>query len=90
MFIRWWLLYIKNHYRLIAVDLSREKELDADSKAIQQIEFIGKLENPDNAIFVNESMFLLTILENQRNKIKIFSRKYNIIITDGKLSRSES
>ena len=26
--------YIKNHYRLIAVDLSREKELDADPKAI--------------------------------------------------------
>ena len=29
--------YIKIHYRLIAVDLSREKELDADPKAIQQI-----------------------------------------------------
>ena len=26
--------YIKNHYRLIAVDLSRQKELDADPKAI--------------------------------------------------------
>ena len=35
--------YIKNHYRLIAVDLSRQKELDADPKAIQQIEFIGQL-----------------------------------------------
>ena len=33
--------YIKNHYRLIAVDLSRQKELDADPKAIQQIEFVG-------------------------------------------------
>ena len=32
--------YIKNHYRLIAVDLSRQKELD-DSKPIQQIEFFG-------------------------------------------------
>ena len=33
--------YIKNHYRLIAVevDLSRQKGLDADSKAVQQIEF---------------------------------------------------
>ena len=29
--------YVKNHYRLIAVDLSRQKELDADPKAIQQI-----------------------------------------------------
>ena len=26
--------YIKNHYRIITVDLSRQKELDADSKAI--------------------------------------------------------
>ena len=26
--------YIKNYYRLIAVDLSRQKELDADSKAL--------------------------------------------------------
>ena len=26
--------YIKNHYRLIAVDLRTEKELDADPKAI--------------------------------------------------------
>ena len=27
--------YIKNNYRLIAVDLSRQKELDNDPKAIQ-------------------------------------------------------
>ena len=27
--------YIRNHYRLMAVDLSRQKELDADAKAIQ-------------------------------------------------------
>ena len=27
--------YIKNHYKLIAVYLSRQKELDADPKAIQ-------------------------------------------------------
>ena len=35
--------YIKNHYRLIAVDLSRQKELDADPKAIQQITLLGQL-----------------------------------------------
>ena len=27
--------YVKNHYNLIIVDLSRQKELDADRKAIQ-------------------------------------------------------
>ena len=35
--------YFKDHYQLIAVDLSKQKELDADSRAIQQIEFYGML-----------------------------------------------
>ena len=35
--------YIKNHYRLIVADLSRQKELDAHPKAIPQTEFIRKL-----------------------------------------------
>ena len=35
--------YIKNYYRLIAFDLSRQKELDADPKVIQQIEHFGQL-----------------------------------------------
>ena len=33
--------YFKDHYQLIAVDLSKQKELDADPRAIQQIEFNG-------------------------------------------------
>ena len=33
--------YFKDHYQLIAVDFSKQKELDADSRAIQQIEFYG-------------------------------------------------
>ena len=58
--------YIKNHYRLIAVDLSRQKELDADPKAIQQIEFVGqskKLDDHGNAADAgnDQSMFVLTI-----------------------------
>ena len=35
--------YFKNHYQLIAVDLSEQKELVPDPRAIQQIEFYGKL-----------------------------------------------
>ena len=35
--------YFKDHYQLIAVDLSKQKELDADSRAIQQIQFYGML-----------------------------------------------
>ena len=49
--------YIKNHYRLIVVDLSRLKELDADPKAIQQIEFVGQLKKINNANNNPESVF---------------------------------
>ena len=31
--------YFKKHYKLVAVDLSKQKELDADPRTIQQIEF---------------------------------------------------
>ena len=31
--------YFKKHCKLVAVDLSKQKELDADPRAIQQIEF---------------------------------------------------
>ena len=31
--------YFDKHYKLVAVDLFKQKELDADPRAIQQIEF---------------------------------------------------
>ena len=34
--------YFKNNYRLIAADLSKQKDLDAGSRAIQQIIFTGR------------------------------------------------
>ena len=60
--------YIKNHSRLIVVDLSRQKESGADPKTIQQIEFVGEFKNDNDQIVANESMLALTILE----KIKEF------------------
>ena len=66
--------YIKNHYRLIAADLSSQKELNADPEAIQQIEFVGQSKelNNDNNNNV-ESMFTLTILEKiKERKLKFF------------------
>ena len=36
--------YFKKHYELVAVDLSKQKELDADPRAIKQIEFKYTLE----------------------------------------------
>ena len=62
--------YVKNYYRLIPVDLSRQKRLDADPKAIQQIEFVGQLTKLDDNNNV-ESVFVLTILEKtQETRLK--------------------
>ena len=60
--------YIKNLYRVIAIDLNRQKELDADPKAIQQIKFVRKLKRLDangNATDTgnDQSVFVLTISE---------------------------
>ena len=38
---------IETQYKLIAIDLSRQKELISDPKANQQIEFVGQLKNTD-------------------------------------------
>ena len=54
---------MENHCRLIAVDLSRQKKLDADLKANQQIEFVEQLKKLNMANNNAESMFVLTILE---------------------------
>ena len=40
-------IYFKNHYKMIAVDLSKQA-LDADPKAIQQINFTANLEGAGN------------------------------------------
>ena len=46
--------YIKNHYRLISAALGRQKELDVDPKAIQQIENVETVKSLlMNPIFEN-------------------------------------
>ena len=46
--------YFKDHYQLVAVDLSKQKELDADSRAMQQIEFYGLLKTNSQVCTVIE------------------------------------
>ena len=56
--------YIENNYKLIAVNLSRQKELDADPKAIQKIGFIGQLRSTNGVnTDSTQSIFILTIFE---------------------------
>ena len=59
----------KKHHKLISFDLSRQKELDVDPKAIQQIDLVGQLKNIDG---INadgaEFMVILAIFEKKIKK----------------------
>ena len=66
---------IKIHFRLIVVDLFWQKELDADPKAIQEIEFFGQLKNTEGEnADGTQSMFVLTILEKTKERWLKFSQ----------------
>ena len=41
-------IYSKNYYKIIAVDLSKPQALDADPKAIQQINFTANIDRVEN------------------------------------------
>ena len=88
--------YIKNNYRLIAVDLSRQKELAADPKAIQQTEFVGQLKKLDGNDYAkdagnnDQSMFVSTILEKIKKTRLKYSQGNVIVYKKGKLSRSNN
>ena len=67
--------YIKDHYRSTAIYLCREKKLDVDPKAIQQIEFVGQIKNIDGikAGGTQKKVFL-KILENSKETRLTFSQ----------------
>ena len=68
--------YFEKNYRLIAADLSKQKALDADSRAIQQIIFTGKIKltvaNAKAVIF-------------KRNNIRIFERNNKSFVSKLKI-----
>ena len=61
--------YFKDNYRLIAVDLSKQKALDADPRAIQQIVFQGVVGGENNT-----KIRLYTILEKSKETILEFAK----------------
>ena len=60
--------YIKNHYRLIAVELSGQKDLNGDPNAVHQIEFVGQLKNMDG---VYADGFLTTLEKIKEARLKV-------------------
>ena len=65
--------YFKKYYKMIAIDLSKQQALDADPRAIQQINFIANLDRAGNT-----TMFFIieeakeTVLDFSQDPIKVF------------------
>ena len=58
--------YFKDHYKMIAIDLGKQQALDADPRAIQQINFTANLDRAGNT-----TMFF--IIEEAKETVLDFS-----------------
>ena len=63
--------YFKKHYKLVAADLSKQKELDADPRAFQQVEFKYMLGTNSTIYWVLEKS-KETILEFYKGAVKVY------------------
>ena len=63
--------YFENNYKLIAVDLSKQKALDTGSRAIQQIIFTGKIK----ATVANTRLIIYYILEQSKETKLEFAKE---------------
>ena len=66
-------VYFKDDFRLITADLSKQKALDADPKAIQQIIFTEQVDN--------EALTVFYILEKSKETILEFFNSKSFITT---------
>ena len=68
--VYWILLILKKNYRLIAADLSKQKTLDADLRAVQQIIFTGKTKSTA----ANTRVIIFCILEQSKEVMLEFAK----------------
>ena len=64
--------YFKDHYKMIAIDLSKQQALDADPRAIQQINFTANLDKDGNTtMFLNIEEAKETVLDFSQGTVKV-------------------
>ena len=75
--------YFKENYKLIAIDLSKQQALDADPRAIQQINFTANLDTGAKMFFIIEQA-KKTVFEFSQGTVKVLNAislnaKYSLI-----------
>ena len=72
--------YFKDYYKMIAIDLSKQQVLDADPRAIQQINFTANLDRAGNT-----TMFFIideakeTVLDFSQGTVKNLEVQFNAL-----------
>ena len=64
--------YFKSYYEMIAIDLSKQQALDADPRAMQQINFTENLEQKATIFFIIEAA-KETVLDFSQGTVKVLS-----------------
>ena len=65
------MITLKKNYKIIAADLSKQKALDADSRAIQQIIFTSERKSTVE----NTRVIIFYVLEQSKQTILEFSKR---------------
>ena len=63
--------YFNNYYKMTAINLKKQKALDVDPKAIQQISFTG---NPNRGKNINDNTTMFFIIKEAKETILDFSQ----------------
>ena len=77
--------YFKDHYKMVAIDLSKQKALEADPREIQPINFTPNLDREGNT-----TMFFIiekakeTVFEFSQGTVSFMSTKYSLIFISTK------
>ena len=70
--------YFKENYKIIAIDLSKQNELDADPRLIQQINFTANLDTAGNTtIFFIIEESKETALDFSEGTVKVLWRQFH-------------
>ena len=72
--------YFKDHYKMIAMDLSKQQALDADPRAIQEINFTANLDRDGN-----KTMFF--IIKEPKETFGLFTRNCKSFVSAILLNR---
>ena len=70
--------YFKDHYKMIAIDLSKQQALDVDPRAIHQINFTANLDRDENTtVFFIIEEAKETVLDLSQGTVKVLLIQYH-------------